>query len=274
MTTPKWGKSAKLADVARAAGVSAGTVSNVFNRPEVVRAEVRERVRRIAEELGYRADPAARLLRAGKVNAIGVATVDPLPHFFTDPYARVLMASITEAAQANGAGISLISAANREDFVWNIGNALVDGFILFCMEGAHELIRSALERHLPFVALSLGEADDSISVIGIDDVAGARTAAEHLLGLGHRRFAVLSLRLREGGYGRVSPDEVARSTYSTPRERIHGTFAALAARGIDTGTCRSSRRRKTRPRSTPRWRRSSPRRRRRRRSWPSPTPSR
>ncbi len=234
MVTARLGKTAKLADVAKAAGVSAGTVSNVFNRPQVVSAEVQARVRKVAEELGYRADPAGRLLRAGKVNAIGVTTVDSLSYFFADPYARLVMRGITEAAQAAGAGISLVSAANREDFVWNVGNALVDGFILFCLEGAHELIRSATERNLPFVALSLAEADEGISVIGIDDVAGARVAAEHLIGLGHRRFAVLTLKLREGSHGRASPGEVERSVYSTPRERVHGTFEALRAHAIDT----------------------------------------
>ncbi|TIP69219.1 MAG: LacI family transcriptional regulator, partial [Mesorhizobium sp.] len=65
----------RLADIARAAGVSHGTASNVFSRPEIVREEVRERVKAAAEAMGYAGpDPKGRLLRAGKVNAIGVAT--------------------------------------------------------------------------------------------------------------------------------------------------------------------------------------------------------
>ncbi|HMN85481.1 MAG TPA: LacI family DNA-binding transcriptional regulator, partial [Bauldia sp.] len=64
-------RASRLADVARAAGVSQGTASNVFNRPELVRAEVRERVEAAARSLGYAGpDPKGRLLRAGKVNAI------------------------------------------------------------------------------------------------------------------------------------------------------------------------------------------------------------
>ncbi len=233
MVTARPGKTAKLADVAKAAGVSAGTVSNVYNRPQVVSAEVQARVRKVAGELGYRADPKGRLLRAGKVNAIGVASVEPLSNFFTEPYSRALMTAITEAAQAAGAGVSLVSAANPEEFVWNVGNALVDGFILFCLEGKDELIRSALERSLPFVALSLAEGDD-VSVIAIDNVAGARAAAEHLAGLGHRRFAVLTLKLAEDSLGRASLDQVERSVYSAPRERVRGYFDGLAAHGIDT----------------------------------------
>lgn len=234
MMATKLGKTAKLADVAKAAGVSAGTVSNVYNRPEVVSAQVQARVRAAASALGYSADPKGRLLRAGKVNAIGVVTVEPLSYFFTDPFARLVMSGITEAAQANGAGISLVSSANKEDLAWNVRNALVDGFVLFCLEGARELIVSAVERQLPFVAISLGEADAAVSVVGIDDVAGARAAAEHLIGLGHRRFAILALKLDRDSNGRASPRQIEMSVYSTPRERVRGTFDALIAHGIDT----------------------------------------
>ena len=67
-------KPIRLADVAKAAGVSHGTASNVFSRPAIVREEVRERVMAAAQKLGYGGpDPKGRLLRAGKVNAIGVA---------------------------------------------------------------------------------------------------------------------------------------------------------------------------------------------------------
>ena len=85
----------RLADIAKAAGVSHGTASNVFARPEIVREEVRERVKAAAEAMGDAGpDPKGRLLRAGKVNAIGVATAEPLSYFFDDPFARVIMASI------------------------------------------------------------------------------------------------------------------------------------------------------------------------------------
>ena len=118
-------KPVRLADVAKAAGVSHGTASNVFSRPEIVREEVRERVKAAAEKLGYGGpDPKGRLLRAGKVNAIGVATAEPLAYFFDDPFARVVMSGIGEACDRTGAGISLVSAANDEQLAWNIRSAL------------------------------------------------------------------------------------------------------------------------------------------------------
>src|SRR3954452_23839330 len=144
----------RLADIAKAAGVSHGTASNVFSRPEIVREEVRERVRAAAEAMGYGGpDPKGKLLRAGKVNAIGVATAEPLSYFFDDPFARVLMAGIAEACDAQGAGIALVSAINEERLAWNIRTALVDGFILFCIEGGRQLVDLTRERQLPFVAL-------------------------------------------------------------------------------------------------------------------------
>ncbi|RCS24496.1 LacI family DNA-binding transcriptional regulator [Phyllobacterium salinisoli] len=236
MAKINFGKAPTLHDLAQAAGVSKGTASNVFNRPEIVREEVRERVLELAKAMGYRGpDPKGRLLSAGKVNAIGVATVLPLSYFFEDPYARVLMSGITEACDASGTGISLVSAANEEELAWNMQNALVDGFILFCLEGADKLIQSSRERQLPFVALDLGSGDETMSAVGIDNLAGARLAAQHLLDLGHRRFAVLGMPFVErGSSGRVGMEQVNTTSFNTSRDRAKGYFQALEAAGIDS----------------------------------------
>lgn len=235
MTRITFQKAARLSDVAQAAGVSKATASNVFNRPEVVREDVRQRVLDAATALGFRGpDPKGRLLSAGRVNAIGVATVEPLSYFFEDPFARVLMTGITEACDASGTGISLVSAASEEDLAWNIRNALVDGFILFCLEGAEKLIALTRERQLPFVALAFGRDDENISVVGIDDVAGARLAGQHLAGLGHRRFAILAMEFATYGAGRATMDRVNAAVYSTSADRVRGYFAALESFGIDS----------------------------------------
>ena len=229
-------KTAKVSDVAKAAGVSQGPVSNVFNRPELVRPEVREHVHDVARRLGYRGgDPKGRLLRAGKVNAIGIATQEQLPYFFADPYARGVMEGIAEAADAAGAGISLVSAANDEALAWNIQSALVDGFVLFCIEGGERLVRLTRDRQLPFIALALGQGDDSAPTIGVDDAAGGRLAAEHLVRLGHRRFAVLTMPIRDRhrGSGPITRNDVDRSIYSTSRDRVRGYFDVLGSAGID-----------------------------------------
>ena len=105
-----------------------------------------------------------------------------LSYFFDDPFARVVMAGIAQACDRTGAGISLVSAVNEEQLAWNIQSALVDGFIVFCIEGGSRLVELTRERSLPFVALDFGFDDETISSLGVDDVAGARLAARHLAG--------------------------------------------------------------------------------------------
>jgi DNA-binding LacI/PurR family transcriptional regulator len=225
----------RLSDVAEAAGVSKGTVSNVFNRPDVVRPEVRERVLAAAQSIGYQGpDPRGRLLSAGKVNAIGVATMEPLGYFFDDPFARVLMGGISAACDASGLGISLVSAASEEKLAWNMRSAVVDGFILFCLDDAAPLVALSRERRLPFVALASDAPDATVSTIGIDERAGGRAAARHLAELGHRRFAILALELAgDGRTGRVTPARLAQAVYMGTVERARGYFEALAAAGLD-----------------------------------------
>jgi DNA-binding LacI/PurR family transcriptional regulator len=219
-------KTVRLADVAKAAGVSQGTASNVFSRPHLVREEVRDRVEATAKSLGYRGpDLRGRLLRAGKVNAIGVAVAEPLSYFFADPFAQVLMASIAEACDSNGAGLALVSALSEERAAWNVDTALVDGLILICIEGGARLIELARERRLPFVALVLSGNDLSIPAVGIDNFAAARQAASHIAELGHRRVAILSLHSRA--------EDVKGADYADVRERIRGYLAGLAEAGID-----------------------------------------
>ncbi|BCP56148.1 LacI family transcriptional regulator [Kaistia sp. 32K] len=224
----------KLSDVAKAADVSQGTASNAFNRPEIVRAEVREKVEAAARALGYAGpDPKGRLLRAGKVNAIGVATTETLDYFFADPYARAMMASISAACDVHGAGISLISAANDEKLAWNIQSAIVDGLILLCIEGGERLVELSRERRLPFVALQLDASDATISTIGVDEFDGARTAARHIGALGHRDAAILAFELVDDRVGPVTPDQIEAALYSVTRNRIRGFQAGLAEFGVD-----------------------------------------
>jgi DNA-binding LacI/PurR family transcriptional regulator len=220
--------------VAKAAGVSQGTASNVFSKPELVRDEVREHVLAVAKELGY-AGPSVtgRLLRQGKVNAVGVAAIEPISYFFEDLWARQLMAEISNICDSRGAGVALVSARNDERLAWNIQSALVDGFILLCVEGGEKLVEVTRQRQLPYVALAIGTEDRTIPAIGVDNVGGARMAAEHLIGLGHRRFVILSTMIGDsGGPGRRAEDDVLGTIYSTSRDRALGYWQAMDKAGI------------------------------------------
>jgi DNA-binding LacI/PurR family transcriptional regulator len=227
-------RSVKLADVARAAGVSQGTASNAFAKPELVRTEVRERVEQAARSLGYHGpDPKGRLLRAGRVNAIGVVAMDDLSYFFNDPFSREFMIGVAEVCDNRGAGIALVSAVDRNSAAWGIDTALVDGFIVQCMEDGDRLIELARRRRLPFVAVDVDPGPDASSIM-VDDRSGARQAAEHLLALGHRRFGILSLEITADG--RTGPIDRARRSqarYGATRDRLAGYEDAISAAGLD-----------------------------------------
>jgi DNA-binding LacI/PurR family transcriptional regulator len=223
-----------LMEVARAAGVSKGTASNVFNYPARVRPELRERVEAAARAIGYVGpDPIGRMLSAGKANAIGVATAEPMDFFFEDPFARAIMAAISREADARGAGIALVSAASDRALAWNIGSAVVDGFILFCIEGGARLIDLTRKRNLPFVALELGVDDPTVPAIGVDNVLGARLAAQHLIALGHQRIAILSMPYGDRtGSGRSTRRSGEQAEYSSTANRVTGYFDAIAEAGL------------------------------------------
>src|ERR1700693_4862404 len=122
---------AKQTDVARAAGVSRSTVANVFNNPDRVRPEVRERVQAAARDLGFAGpDPKARLLLGGKANAIGLLTHDPLALWTETEATRAFTAGVAEVCDEKGAALLLVSATNEEAAVKAVEAAIVDGLIL------------------------------------------------------------------------------------------------------------------------------------------------
>jgi DNA-binding LacI/PurR family transcriptional regulator len=221
----------KLKDVAEAAGVSQGTASNVWNRPELVREEVRLRVLEAARTLGYGGpSPKGRLLRHGKANAIGIAAAEPLSYFFADPWARRLMTEVAEVCDERGAGLALVSVSGGKHLAWSIESAIVDGFLLRC--GGRELLVEITQRRgLPFVALSLDTQEPDVPAIDIDDFGGARLAARHLTELGHRRVAVLGIGLGDGP-GRADGNAVRSTRYVNVRERALGFWAGFAEAGL------------------------------------------
>ena len=226
----------RLVDIAKAAGVSRGTASNVFNHPDLVRAEVRERVEAAARKLGYGGpDPKGRLLRAGKVNAIGLVLAGALGDAFKDPFDQLFMAGIGEVCDAHGAGLALVSAHDElnEAAAWNIQSALVDGFIVHCLEGQTRLLDLARRRGLPFVVVDVDPGPDDMAVL-IDDRGAARMQAEHLLALGHRRIGILCLELTgEGRFGFVDEKRRGALRYSVTRDRLAGYADAFSSIGVD-----------------------------------------
>lgn len=224
-----------LADVGKLAGVSRGTVSNVFNRPEVVRADVRARVEEAARQLGYDGpDPRGRLLQAGKFNAIGFFPPGeyPISEVIRSPYGRELVQGVADACDDAGATLSMING-NQDRRAASIREALVDGFILGHTEDI-DLITSAKRRRLPFVILESDMGPETNS-IRIDGTTGALLAVRHLTALGHRRFAIMSVR-RSSGMPVVHPPGRDRlplpGGFPLDHERLAGFARGLAEAGL------------------------------------------
>ncbi len=187
-----------LADVGKVAGVSRGTVSNVFNHPDLVRADVRARVEAAAGQLGYDGpDPRGRVLRGGRFNAIGFMPPGDyaIAEVVRSPYGRELVLGVALACDTVGATLSLVNGT-AETRMATIRDALVDGFILGHSADI-DLIPSAQRRRLPFVILEIDDGRE-VNSIRIDARRGALLAVRHLTGLGHRRFVILSVRRTPG----------------------------------------------------------------------------
>jgi DNA-binding LacI/PurR family transcriptional regulator len=226
---------ATLKDVASAAGVSRSTASYVYNNPDRVGRTTRLRVEAAARQLGFAGpDPMGRQLRAGKVNAIGVIApgVYNMAGMFTGYFPRFL-AGVAEICDEFGANLTLVSGL-VDDKTFGIRNALVNGFILSPPHD-DELIGSVEFRKLPFAVVDTdGRAD--VNSVNVDARGGCRSAAQHLLDLGHRRFAIMSF-LRDLGPPAVHAPKRGRKLevagMPLDQQKLLGYADALTGAGIN-----------------------------------------
>ena len=226
--------SVKLLDVARAAQVSRSTASNVFSSPERVGPKLRQQVEAAAKALGYAGpDPKGRILRAGKINAIGV--LSPLRMGVADTLENPVFAQfLLGAAQAcDEVGASLLIVPDLPNNN-GIASALVDGFIFGRVEHIDQL-DAASRRRLPFAVIDF-DAGAGVNAVSIDARAGAKAAAKHLLELGHRRFGIMSF-LRGDGPAKLFPAgperDAAMAGIQIDQEKLAGYTEAFAEYGLN-----------------------------------------
>src|SRR6266704_2589098 len=100
---------ASVKEVARRAGVSVGTVSNVLNRPEIVAPPTRQRVLDAIAELGFVRNESARALRAGRSRTVGLVVLDVANPFFTD-----LARGVEDEANKAGLAVILCNSDDQE----------------------------------------------------------------------------------------------------------------------------------------------------------------
>ena len=236
-------------DVAAASGVSIATVSRVLRTPDAVREGTRDRVQAAIRSLGYVPSGNARALagkrtgvvglllpgfdvvadeRPGLVTDGGVRVVDDRRHV-TQPFAsnlyfdEVLRGAETEAWQR---GLALMVAAGRgpsRDVIVNDVAGRVDGLAVLARTVPDELLEH-VARRIPVVVLADDRRSHGFDSVSVDNAAGMRTVASHVIGrLGIRSVAYVA--------GPVdSPDDIERAT---------GFAAALADHGVDPAIVRT-----------------------------------
>ena len=222
-----------LATVAERLGVSTATVSNTFNRPEKVSSVVRAKVLAEAERQGYAGpDPAARQLSRGRTDTVGLLFTDELAHAFRDPAAVAFIEGLALSCRSAGLNMLLISTESTGDRTSAVGNAVVDGFVVYSVAGDDPHLRRILDRQLPTVVVDSPPDLRGVDWVGPDDRAGAHALGAVLTGLGHRRIGVIAGTGRGNYAGPAEGDRFAGEPASVHRNRILGLQDALKAVGV------------------------------------------
>lgn len=203
---------ATLKDVARLAGVSVKTVSNVVNGYSFVKADNRRRVEEALAATGYRPNLGARNLRRGRTGFIALV----LPELAI-PYFAELAGLVMAAAQEHEWNVLIEQTfgtlPGERSALASLGPHLVDAAII-SPEALHE---NDFQLSVPTVLLGEHAVDVPLSRVGIDNVQAARAAVEHLISLGRRRIAAIGAHPQRG----------------TAALRLEGYRQALAAEGLE-----------------------------------------
>jgi alanine racemase len=212
-------KRVRIADVAHEAGVSKTAVSFAFNSPDRLAPETATRIRDIADRLGYRPHPVARMLTQRRTMTIGVLTPQALSVIFSNPFFGAFSEGVALAAEESGYGLHFISPL-QGSLAGAMNRATVDGVVAIGLSDGHPEVEQIKRAGVPVVFVdSIAMADhDSVD---IDDVGGARAAAELILGLGHRDVLVLGV--EPPVPGGPDPDGVTARRFAGYRE----AFAAV-----------------------------------------------
>ncbi len=209
-----------LDTVAAAAGVSRMTVSNAYNRPDQLSLGTRQRVLAVAAELGYPGpDPTAASLRLRRSGTVGVVLTERLPYAFADPGLVTILHGI--ATELSAAGNALLLVPGRDaDGGSLLRHAIVDGLLLCALDERDPVVTAAVERQVPMVTVGQPHLR-GVPRVGPDNRRGAALVAQHLLELGHRRFAILTTASAGAG-------EIPRPLFG---ERVEGFRAAAVGGG-------------------------------------------
>ncbi|MDQ1288990.1 MAG: LacI family transcriptional regulator [Actinomycetota bacterium] len=182
---------AGIKDVAAHAGVSVGTVSNVLNRPHLVRPETRERVETAMADLGFVRNESARQLRAGSSRIVAFVFTDTSNPFFAD-----VARGAEEACRESDLALVMCNSdgdpAREEDYLSLLLEQRVHGVMIATSDAGGTRLRSLPGLGIPVVLVDSGESSTSVwCSVGVNDAAGGELAVAHLIERGHRRIAFI-----------------------------------------------------------------------------------
>jgi LacI family transcriptional regulator len=184
---------ATIHDVAREAGVSAATVSNVINHGVPVSERLRRRVLRAMKKLDYHPDEIARSLRTKSTRTLGMVIPD-----ITNPFFPSVVRGAEDAAIQRGYTLVLCNSDNQIskelDYLRILRAKRVDGILLILSpeNKTQKTLKALKELPIPVVCLDRAPEGEHVDLIVVDNMGGAFRAVEHLLRLGHHAIAILT----------------------------------------------------------------------------------
>ncbi len=219
-----------LQTIADNVGVSRMTVSNAFSRPDQLSETLRQRILEAAQELGYVGpDPAARALARGRTGAVGVLLTDSLQFAFSDEVAMAFLGAIAAELAPTGLALTLLSSSETDGLV-PARDVPMDGALVYSCDPTTPAVGWLQKRGLPLVFVDQVPAV-GISSVNVDDRAGAKAAAQHLVDLGHRRVGI-AISTIGGTTARI--DRPLDGPLGHPiRQRLLGWSDALGPAGIE-----------------------------------------
>ena len=178
-----------IKEVARRAGVSIGTVSNVLNHPGMVSQQTRQRVLDAIDELGYVRNDPARQLRAGRSRTIAIVVLDVANPFFTD-----VVRGAEAAAESQGAVVVVCNSgedpARERRHLEILEEQRVQGVLITPVDTSRDSrLEQLIRRGTPVVLVDRGSGRHNQCSVAVDDVLGGRLAGEHLREQNNRHVA-------------------------------------------------------------------------------------